>query len=286
MWNRFRNVVYALLMITFFSVSVYVLANGGVRSVTDDSGFDSSYDGGGSSFDSGSSYDGGSSSSYGSSSSGGGVVFFIILIIIVLVVLNSASKNGNTSAASLLKIDPSRRLTNDYIRTMIPNFNLSQFLSDRVLDFCDIQTAWMNFNYNKLREKLTDELYNQYEMQLKTLQTKGEQNIMSDFQARDMAITKIENINGKYEITMELVIGLYDYIVQNNRVVRGNSNRKIEMKYELVFVSSSVGGKNTCPHCGAELTNSASQVCMYCKSTVTQVSDKWVLSKKRAIDQI
>ena len=41
MWNRFRNVVYALLMITFFSVSVYVLANGGVRSVTDDSGFDS-----------------------------------------------------------------------------------------------------------------------------------------------------------------------------------------------------------------------------------------------------
>ena len=41
----------------------------------------------------------------------------------------------------------------------------------------DIQIAWMNFDYNTLRSKLTDELYNQYAMQLDTMKVKNEQNI-------------------------------------------------------------------------------------------------------------
>ena len=49
-----------------------------------------------------------------------------------------------------------------------------EFKKERYNDYVSIQEGWMNFNYQLLRDKLTDELYNQYEMQLETLKTKNQ----------------------------------------------------------------------------------------------------------------
>ena len=294
MLKKIKNVVYVLLMITFFSVCTFVLINGGVKSVTTDSGFDSSYGGGGSSSSSGSS-GGGYSSSGGSSSSGGGsyssdgaigggFIFIIILVVVIIIVVNSTAKQVKN-----ITIEPTRRsligLSDEEVKNRLHIQDVYQFYADRIMDFLDVQFAWMEFKYDTLREKLTDELFNQYQMQLSTLSAKGQKNIMSNFQALDKKITKIENNNGVYEVTMELVIRFLDYITENGRVVRGNSFSPITMHYELVFVCSSLEESNTCPHCGAPITDSASQVCEYCKSTITRKSSKWVLSKKKALNQ-
>ena len=40
----------------------------------------------------------------------------------------------------------------------------------------------MEFDYNKLKEILSDELYNPYEVDLEVLKTKNQKNIMKDFE--------------------------------------------------------------------------------------------------------
>jgi preprotein translocase subunit SecG/predicted RNA-binding Zn-ribbon protein involved in translation (DUF1610 family) len=261
------------------------------KKVTDDSGFDSSYSGGGSS-DSSSSGDGGSSSGGGGSgvSCEGWdcfieittyfVVFGVVGGIIGYIFLKNYEKNSIASNNQRIG------LTEDYIKTIIPEFNYEEFINERVVDYLNIQYAWMSFKYDLLREKTTDELYNQYEMQLNTLSSKGQKNVMKAFQYKDSKITDVKNNNGLYEVTMELTISFYDYIEENGKVVKGNDSSKITMHYELVFVSSSDDNMiKNCPSCGAELSDSTSQVCPYCKAVIDRKGNKWVLSKKKALWQ-
>lgn len=149
--------------------------------------------------------------------------------------------------------------------------------------YVDVQKAWMNFEYDKLRTLLTDELYNQYEMQLKTLQEKQEKNIMSDFVLKDCYVTDIRIENNMLTIKCEMDVEFYDYIVdESDTCIRGSKDKKLTNYYEMVFVKSLDNNVGKCPNCGAKLSNK-SRKCEHCGSVVTTVSDKWVLSKKEVL---
>lgn len=270
-----------------------------IPTVKADSGFDSSFDtgggwSGGSSWGSGSSWDSGSnyyssSSSNDDTSINGAVLILAIVILIVptLIAIETARGKQNKSSnilSNMKKLDHRKELSIDKIKALIPDYNAQEFLQARYQDYIDIQHAWMNFEYEKLRTKLTDELYNQYEMQLQTLKIKNEQNVMESFNYLDSMITDIKEENNQITVTMELKVAFYDYIVQNHQVTRGNKHRKIYMHYELIYVCNKTT-PDTCPNCGAKLTSKASQTCEYCGSTIVKVSKDWVLSKKEAKDQ-
>ena len=71
-----------------------------------------------------------------------------------------------------------------------------------------------------------------------------------------------------------------DYIEANGKIVRGNNINPGTIHYELVFTSTSKEVITKCPKCGGELKDTTSQVCPYCRTTITQDSTKWVMSKK------
>lgn len=293
------SVVLSVIVVIF---GIFVTLNKvDVMKVKADSGFDSSYDSG-SSWDSGSSYDSGSSwgdsSDWGSSSgsysgSHGGslsslLTFIVIIVVVIIIIRNSKNPNyiGNNNNISNSFTDVTREISEDEIRKIIPNFNKQEFLKERYNDYIEIQNAWMNFDYDKLRGMLTDELYNQYEMQLDTLKAKNQKNIMSDFLYKNSKITNISNENDKISITIELSVNFYDYIEQDGKCVRGNKNVKIAQFYEMTFVCSKVNSMEKCPNCGAKLDGNASNKCEYCGSVITGLSDKWVLSKKKSKSQM
>ncbi len=97
----------------------------------------------------------------------------------------------------------------------------------------------MNFELDKVRDVMTDEMFNMYESQLTSMEMKGEQNIMKDFRLLNSAITNasLQN-NMMMQVTTRYVIEFYDYIINKDtkQVVRGNSNRKIRMVYEMTFI--------------------------------------------------
>ena len=251
------------------------------QKVKADSGFDTSYDSGGSSWDSSSSSDW-DSGDY-SSSGGGSFIGLIVFTVIFIIAIKSALDKSKSTNVHPSMVGSS--LSDDEIRKYIPNFDRNKFITDRFNDYVQIQNAWMNFDYNTLRSKLTDELYNQYAMQLDTMKIKNEQNIMSSFKHKETAITEIYEENGELVVTINSVITFYDFIVQNGRVVRGNSTKKITSLYEMKFVCNKDAMSNKCPSCHAPLNNNSSQVCEYCGSVITRTGENWVMTKKQTKNQ-
>ena len=252
-----------------------------------DSGWDVDFDTGGSDWggsswsssdwDSGYSYSGSSSS--GSSSSFGFVVFIIIVVIIIYYL-----KYNNVKTTS--KYIPEYKyspIDEEYIKKYIDDFNKQKFLDDAYQIYLDTQKAWSNFDTKSLRNLLTDELFNTYNMQLKALKAKKQKNIMSDFALEKIDTTAINVSNNQITMKVVLEVSFFDYVVDiSNNVLRGNKNHKVSVTYELTFVST-INKKETknCPSCGAPINkNSASNVCEYCNSTLVKNTYSWVLAKK------
>lgn len=149
-----------------------------------------------------------------------------------------------------------------------------------------IQIAWMNIDYNKMRPLLSDSLYNMYKSQLKTLELKKQKNLMGDFEYIDCKIIDINKNFNKLEIRIYLNVKMYDYVVdKNNKVLRGNDSRKIDIGYEITFEKSINKMPKKCPNCGAPITNNASNECEYCDSTIVSDNHDWVMSKKICVKQ-
>ncbi len=167
----------------------------------------------------------------------------------------------------------------------VPKTEKNEKLLDKCYEiFREVQRAWMNFDYEKLRTLVTDELYNSYYNQLQTLELKGQKNIMSNFYLMDAELLRLDEENGVWTILVRLEVEFNDYIVDSdNKILRGNNRDKVLMNYLLTFVEDE-NAENKCPHCGAKLVDGET-VCSYCKAHIQALTQTLKLSKKEAISQ-
>ena len=157
-----------------------------------------------------------------------------------------------------------------------------KFLEDRFNDYVAIQEAWSNFDYNVLRSKLTDELYNQFEMQLSIYKLKNQKNIISNFEKREYYIESITEEKGIVKVDVILEVTEKNYVEENGKYVKGNDEKLIE-NFKLTFIHSLTTEEIKCPNCGNPLSEDHSQVCQFCHNKISLTTDKWVLSKKENI---
>ena len=286
-----------------------------VKDVSADSGWDTDYDSGSSwdsdydsswdndndsysdrSYNSRSSY---SSGSHDSSSSDINE-FYLILIFIGFLFLKWVIKNYindlrisrerrklHSEDDEIYKYLATKEITNEEANSIISNFNIEEFKNKSYEIFIDIQKAWMYFEYDKLKELLTDELYNTYLMDLETLKIKNQKNIMSDFENISTKLIGIKKENNQYVATVLLNTKFYDYIEDNSgSIIRGNPRSKVNNIYILTFVKSVNEIKNnTCPKCGADVSGNVTGICDYCKTKITFNEYDWVMSEKKKIRQ-
>ena len=202
------------------------------------------------------------------------IIAFFISILVIILIYKPFNKSRNK-----ITVSPYRDLLeSDYY--MIFKKYKGEFKNIISKHFIDVQTSWMNFDYENLRKLCTDELYNQYKTQLEVARLKNEQNIMSDFEVKEISVYAIEKVNGIVEVSVYLNIKFKDYVIntKNNKVVRGNKKIYYTNGYELTFVMNDKDKITTCPSCGAKVEVTSSNVCDYCKNTVVQISDELVLS--------
>lgn len=285
--NKLKKVTIYLILFLTLIVGANTIK---ITKVDADSGFDSSYDSGGSSW-SGSSDSWDSSSSWDSSDSSSGsgepvsftsFMIVVVIFIVVFVIANEISKR-KTEEKQIIK---SKDMDLDLISKIDPNLNLYEFKNEAFNIYKDVQEAWMNLDDGKIRTFTTDELYNMYSMQLDTLRVKNEKNIMKEINLVTASLTNLKIENNIETATVIMTVNCYDYIVDSqNKVVRGNDKNKIEITYELTYIKS-VGEKvNKCPNCGAEINDDNSTTCEYCRAIITRNTSKWVLSKKQSLNQ-
>lgn len=285
--NKLKKVTIYLILFLTLVVGANTIK---ITKVDADSGFDSSYDSGGSSWGGSSdSWDSSSSWDSSDSSSGSGepasltsLMIVVVLFIVVFVIENEISKR-KTEKKQIIK---SKDMDLDLISKIDPNLNLYEFKNEAFNIYKDVQEAWMNLDDGKIRTLTTDELYNMYSMQLDTLRVKNEKNIMKEINLVTASLTNLKIENNIETATVIMTVNCYDYIVDSqNKVVRGNDKNKIEITYELTYIKS-VGEKvNKCPNCGAEINDDNSTTCEYCRAIITRNTSKWVLSKKKSLNQ-
>ena len=212
------------------------------------------------------------------------IAFIIVIIVIAILAIyyNKKDKTLHNTTNMGLTLFHHLELKEEAIKPILGDIDINKLVQERYDQFVSIQTGWMNFDHDLLRTQLTDEMYNQYAVQLDTMQLKNQQNIMNDFTFYEGMITGLEKEGSKVTMTMQIVTSFYDYMMENGNVVRGKQDRKVVMQYELTFVKM-VGHNGICPNCGAKLPKS--NKCSYCNSVVPNVSSDWVMAKKQALQQ-
>lgn len=238
--NKLKKVTIYLILFLTLVVGANTIK---ITKVDADSGFDSSYDSGGSSWGGSSdSWDSSSSWDSSDSSSGSGkpasltsLMIVVVLFIVVFVIENEISKR-KTEKKQIIK---SKDMDLDLISKIDPNLNLYEFKNEAFNIYKDVQEAWMNLDDGKIRTLTTDELYNMYSMQLDTLRVKNEKNIMKEINLVTASLTNLKIENNIETATVIMTVNCYDYIVDSqNKVVRGNDKNKIEITYELTYIKS------------------------------------------------
>ncbi len=189
-----------------------------------------------------------------------------------------------------LKSDLSYELKNRkiYDKDDLEEYKLDyDFIIDKTYHiYEDVQYAWSNFDYDTLRNNLSDELYNNYVMQLEGLKLKNQQNIMSNIEKKKIYICGVKNDKGLYTIEILLYVRQKDYIVDTNKprkAIRGNK-KKHGVLYKITYTMSKKKNKK-CPNCGAKLNNKASEVCSSCGSVITSSNHELVMVKKEVLSQ-
>ncbi len=265
-----------------------------------DSGWDTGYSSGGggggwSSSGGGGWSSGGSSWSTGGSSrsrdgdydydgSGKGVIlmFFIIFIVIVVVSIlseNSGNNSNNIKAEYMAYPDIDESLIKQYL----PDHTLGSLKNMAYKKFLAIQNAWMNFDYDALRELCTDELFNTYKSQLQVLKAKNGKNVMNGFFPKKINIYDVRASDGIISVKVYLKVSFFDYVVNttSKKVTQGKRFKRITNHYEMVFVKSVMDNTVTrCPNCNASINFVTSGECPYCGSTIVVPPNQLVLSKK------
>lgn len=262
-----------------------------------DSGWDADYGGGGSY--GGGSYDGGSYSGGNWGYSGGSISFgdsstasisaivtiIIVAIIIVAVVKNSKGKNGTNNRTT--SNTSATYMSQEAINAIDPTINIERTLDECFEIYRKVQYAWSQFNYEELSELLSDELYNNYKMQLETLKMKNQKNLMEDITFVTGGIKSVANNGDNQEVVVGLTVRMKDYVINEttNKVVRGSDQYTLEITYHITLIRTKGKALNNCPNCGAPLSDNAREKCEYCDAVIVKGNQKFVMSKKQNIHQ-
>lgn len=207
----------------------------------------------------------------------------IIIFVIFISSISAPRRKQNLYTTARINDYTVQGITQEELNKYFPGENLQEFKDKLFSTFVEVQEAWMNFDYDKLKEICSDTLYNSYKADLEALKLKNGQNIMKNFNVLKHSIIRITNVNGIITVTDNLVVTFIDYVVDTKTgiIKRGQNQTPLRNSYILEFIVSSDKNDNKCQGCGAPLENNVSGVCSYCRSKYVIKPNKIVLSTKR-----
>ena len=205
-----------------------------------------------------------------------GTAFIVFLIIILYLKTNKyVEENVDDS------IDNYNDVDDEYLLSLLGIKSLDELKEELFKIFVDIQNAWMEFDYKALSKLCGDELYNSYKSDLEVLKLKNGKNIMNSFNMNKMSIYNYINETNYIDLYVNLSASFYDYVIDttNDKVIRGNKNNILTNNYILVYRKYKTI-LDTCPSCGAPISNKSNQKCEHCGSKIVNNNDNYILIRK------
>ncbi len=169
-------------------------------------------------------------------------IFALIIIVFVFYQLNREKKQEKIKNSLFKNKLP--ELSEEKIHFIDNDLNVKEFCKYVYNQFIEIQKAISEFNEEKLKECMSDELYNISSMLLKNLKEKKQRNIMSDFINVNTYINNIEKEDNFEKVDLILVFICKSYTIdQDNNIVIGQDKKTYEMTYMISYIRNSDSDK-------------------------------------------
>jgi hypothetical protein len=225
------------------------------------------------------------------------IIIIVVIVIIFLILRKSKSSGASFESFADIDYSPVNHGPVDLstLKAHDEDFADDLFISRINTMFIQLQEAWQDKDWKRVRPFESDELFNMHNKQLQDLINSNTTNMVQEIAILNTEIRGYHD-DGKIEtLDVYLKVCLKDYIIDDDtrKVVEGDKNREIIMEYLLVM-SRKLGVKTrlhenttvtTCPNCGANLSINASGVCDYCDSVVSNGEFDWVLTRMEVLSQ-
>ena len=139
------------------------------------------------------------------------------------------------------------------------SFNESEFISKVNIVLIKTLSSIMLDNLNSVKHFLSPEVVDKVNLEIKNYKDKNECHMYDELNVSNTKINKITEDNEYYYIETSSTVKYLDYIISldNNELVSGDNNNRIEKNYILSFkkLKSAVKANNVmkCPYCGNSL---------------------------------
>ena len=147
---------------------------------------------------------------------------FIVILTIFIITINIIIK---------------KRFNNDYekFKEIDKSYNEEKFINDSFETFKDIQLLWSKSDLNKIKNLVSDDIYNDYVKKIDELKKQERKNIMDNIILKTNKIVDVI-IDDDIIINCKMNIECIDYIIdKNNKVIKGKKDKTINYTYELSF---------------------------------------------------
>lgn len=159
---------------------------------------------------------------------------------------------------------------NDVSKEKLLKFNTDNIdgLKDHIYNiFFSFEKAYNNLDYNMMKILSTKQMFQNYYTGISLDLKVGKKKIIENIERKNVVIYELESTSFKQAISAMIEISYITYTIdQNGYVISGARDKKINEKFEVIFIKY-FDQKNitTCPNCGANIDGNK---CNYCRTTL------------------
>ncbi len=154
------------------------------------------------------------------------IIMFAFIILSILVVSLKPKKKKEKNFV---------KPHNDSVLINQNNIDSKEIIQKIAFDkLIELKKAKMNYDLNTIKKITTNNIYDLYNVQINTLKTKKQKNIIQNTKYINSYITNLTTNGNIQVINLRIIIENYDFIVDNhNKTVSGLYNQKVMQTYEL-----------------------------------------------------
>ncbi len=221
------------------------------------------------------------------------VIDFSILAVVVLIVScvllkfsypiegDKKSTNNEELKEEVKKIENEEETTNveDVAVINYPeDFDEKEFLKEAFLLYKNIQTDFMNFEYNNLMNELGIDMYNQYSKQMKSLQDKNKQAVRVNINLDKIQTESFVQEKDCYKAVINMAVSEDKYMKGISEAFRLTSARvRYESCYSITMVKRHKKKiVRKCYNCNEKIQGNPSK-CPMCNAMLLETIDNWII---------
>lgn len=159
---------------------------------------------------------------------------FLSIIVLILIIYQTKKTRKKKNVITIKKQESEKK--NITINVELPlDFNIKEFEYLAKKLYSDMQTYFMNLEYEKLEHILDQDLYKQFATQMKLLEKNSKCAIRENFEFIDFKINDFKEINNKIVINTSLGVIEDKYTSSMNSKVK-KDNCSYESYYEIIYI--------------------------------------------------